>query len=120
MFHDVRRGDIWYADNTMVPKDPTSRAIYGNRPVLVLSANRINAREDVVMVAPLTSKLQHSDDCYRVHITPTPDNGLTAESLVLADQITTLDRNALDAWVGILDAQDMTTVEEAARAALKL
>lgn len=121
MFTDTRRGDIWM---TEVPAIPVGfyygRTIYGYRPVLVLSNNRTNMEGAIVTVAPMTTKLHHADGLTRVPILPDGHNCLDKPSLVLTDQIMTLDRRKLVHWVGCVSDEDMTRIEAAARAALGL
>lgn len=118
MFTDTRRGDIWMA--AISTDDPNNRTIRGYRPVLIISSNRTNMYGAVVTVAPMTSKIYHADGLLRVPILPDGHNCLEKPSLVLTDQIMTLDRRALVHWVGCISDEDMTRVETATRAALGL
>ena len=118
MFTDARRGDIWMASVPMA--DPASNVIRGYRPVLVISSNRTNMAGALVTVAPMTSKIHHADGLLRVHLLPDLRNCLERPSIVLADQIMTLERRALGAWIGRAGDEDMTRVETAVRAALAL
>lgn len=118
MFTDTRRGDIWM---TEVPEGQLgSRVIRGYRPALVVGSNRTNQTGVLVTIAPMTSKLQHADGLMRVPLLPDAHNCLDKPSLVLTDQIMTVDRRALVHWVGCASDDDMQRVEAAMRAALNL
>lgn len=118
MYTDIRRGDIWMAE---VPESsPFSRTIHGYRPVFVLSSNTTNVKGWIVTVAPMTSKMHHEDGAFRVPLTPDAHNCLDKPSLVLTDQIMTMDRRQLTHWIGVASNEDMTRVEAAAKAALGL
>lgn len=118
MFTDTRRGDIWMANIPSNPDITDSRTIRGYRPVLVVSRNETNKAGVMVSVIPMTSKLTHANGDTRVPLLPDAFNCLERPSLVLADQITTLDRRALMYWVGVASHEDMTQVEAAMRTAL--
>lgn len=120
MFPDTRRGDIWMAEIPINPNRPDARTIRGYRPVLVISRNRINQTGTLVTVLPMTSKLNHADGVTRIPLLPDSHNCLDRASLVLADQITTMDRRALMHWVGIASDEDMARIEAAVKAALAL
>lgn len=118
MFMDARCGDIWITE--ILATDPDSRVIRGFRPVLVISSNRTNMTGALVTVAPMTSKIHHADGLMRVPLLPDAHNCLDRPSLVLTDQLMTIDRRALTHWAGVISNEDMTRVETAAKAALEL
>lgn len=120
MFTDTRRGDVWFAEIPENPRIPYSRVIRGYRPVLVISSNRTNLTGSVVTVIPMTSQIHHADGLLRVPVLPDAHNCLDKPSLVLTDQIMTVDRRALIHWVGCVSDQDMERIEAAVKTALAL
>lgn len=118
MLTDVRRGDIWWA--LVETTHPKSKVIRGFRPVLVVSGDQTNEKNVLITIAPMTTKICHADGQLRVPMLPDSHNCLDKPSLVLADQIMTVDRCTLHHWNGVASDEDMTRVETAIRAALGL
>lgn len=89
-------GDIFYAN---LPIVLGSQVQQGVRPVLIVSNNMNNKYSNVVTVVPLTSKQSK-------HRLPTHVNingyGLPKPSVILAEQIITLDKKCLMQHVGTI------------------
>lgn len=112
---EVKRGDIFIAD-----LDPVVGSEQGGvRPVLVVQNDRGNRFSPTVICAALTSKLGKSDLPTHVWIA-SQDSGLPRDSLVLCEQIRTLEKRRLRAWAGRIDGLAMERVNRAVRAALAL
>lgn len=87
----IERWTIWLAN-----LDPVIGSEQGNtRPVLVISETAINEILPVVNVLPITSRKPGRKIYSNEALLPTSTPGLTAESLVLAYQIRTLDKKRL-------------------------
>ena len=86
----VQRGEIWYAH---LPKQEESSVQGAARPVLVYQTNRINERSSTVNVLAITSKLKRRDLGYHVELPWIA--GLLKKSMVIAEQVFTLDQKSL-------------------------
>lgn len=86
----VQRGEIWYAH---LPKKYGSSVQGGARPVLVYQTNRINERSSTVNVLAITSRLKRKDLGYHVELPWIA--GLQKKSMVIAEQVFTLDQKSL-------------------------
>ena len=110
---EVRRGDIFIAD-----LDPVTGSKQGGvRPVLIVQNNRGNRFSPTVICAAMTSKLGKADLPTHVWVSA-KDSGLKSDSLVLCEQIRTLDKQRLGAHVGQIDELVLRRVEFSLRAAL--
>lgn len=88
--------DIYYAN---IPVVPGSQVQQGVRPVIIISNDLNNKYSPVVTVVPLTSKLSK-------HHLPTHINiqgyGLPKKSVILGEQIITLDKKNLIEKIGTI------------------
>ena len=94
--------DIWIA---RLPLDSARHVQGGIRPVLVVSGNQANSRSSVVSVIPLTSKRKHMEMSTHICLT---GYGLRCPSVVLVEQITTIDKRELLFPIGHLSINDGT------------
>lgn len=101
----------------MGPKDMAhSHVTWGDRPVIVVSNNAANAESPVVTVVPITSrstKLAFGET--GTHVEISRELGLTRNSIAMAEQITTVDRDNLTRWLGAIDAETQQRLDEAIR-----
>jgi len=115
---DPIRGEIWLADLTAGQGHEQS----GQRPVLIVSDDAFNAGlSGLVMVVPLTSKVQKSRTIpAHIQIAP-PEAGVKTPSIILCDQLRTISKNRLGAkpW-GIVSAATLANVETVLRHLLAL
>lgn len=112
---EVVRGDIFIAD-----LDPVVGSEQGGvRPVLVVQNDRGNRFSPTVICAAMTSKLGKNDMPTHVWIAA-KDSGLSRDSLVLCEQIRTLEKRRLREKAGRIDGLAMERVNRAVRAALAL
>ena len=103
-----RRMEIWYAD---LPLKEGSSIQGGKRPVLIISNNICNEKNSVVTVIPMTHQFKRLN--LPTHaIIGSPDGG---ESLVLVEQIMTIDKRLLEKRLGNVTRQDRRIVEAAIR-----
>ena len=104
----IRRGDIFYADLSPVVGSEQG----GVRPVLVIQNNVGNRHSPTVICAAITSKMNKAK--LPTHIELTGRNvGLTKDSVVLLEQIRTIDKRRLREHMGRLDAAMMNQVDNA-------
>lgn len=102
----VERGEIYYADlNPVVGSEQG-----GIRPVLVIQNDIGNKFSPTVIVAAITSNTDKSK--IPTHITLRSE-GMFKTSVVLLEQIRTLDKSRLTRKIGKLSEDDMKRVDEA-------
>lgn len=82
----------------------------GLRPVLILQNDTGNKYSPTTIVAAITSRQSKSRLPTHVNITA---DGLAKDSVVLLEQIRTIDKSRLTEYVGRLDKQTMETVDRA-------
>lgn len=102
----VKRGDVFYAD-----LDPIIGSEQGGiRPVLVVQNNIGNKYSPTLVVLPISStKKPHLP----THIRICGSKMLPKDSVVLAEQIRTIDRNRLQSYVGSLGIEIIEKINEA-------
>lgn len=105
---EIRRGDIYYADLSPVVGSEQG----GVRPVLVIQNNTGNAYSPTVIVAAVTSQPKTK---LPTHVILRDRKGLEKNSVVLLEQVRTIDKSRLREYVGILDKQQMLKVDKALR-----
>jgi mRNA interferase MazF len=110
----VKRGDIYYADLSPVIGSEQG----GLRPVLIIQNDVGNKYSPTVIAAAITSRLgknrlpTHIDVCR--HDTEDEENyGLSKNSVILLEQIRTLDKRRLKEKMGHLDERVMRQVNDA-------
>ncbi len=111
----IRRGDIFYADLRPVIGSEQG----GIRPVLVIQNDTGNRHSPTVIVAAITSKLTKPKlpthvkiDCNRCNI--------VKDSIILLEQLRTIDKQRLKDKVCHLDNEMLKTVNEALYVSLEL
>ena len=107
MNNTVRRGDIYYADLSPVVGSEQG----GVRPVLIVQNDVGNRYSPTVIAAAITS--QTGKARLPTHIEVHTDSGLAKSSIVLLEQIRTLDKRRLKDRMGHLDDETMTLVNDA-------
>lgn len=104
----VRRGDIYYADLSPVVGSEQG----GLRPVLIVQNDAGNKYSPTVIAAAITSRIDKTK--LPTHIELAADGcGLTKDSIVLLEQVRTLDKTRLREKMGAVDAAAMAKVDRA-------
>jgi mRNA interferase MazF len=103
----IHRGEIYYAD--LNPASGSEQG--GTRPVLVLQNDIGNRHSPTVIVAAITS--QKGKHEIPTHVDIGAVSGLHRDSMVLLEQIRTLDKHRLKGCVGALGFQEMKQVDKA-------
>ena len=112
---EILRGDIFIAD-----LDPVVGSEQGGvRPVLIVQNDRGNHFSPTVICAAITSKIGKNDLPTHVWIAAR-DSGLQRDSLVLCEQIRTLEKRRLRTRAGRLGGLSMARVNQALHLALEL
>lgn len=107
MEKQVSRGDIYLADLRPVYRSEQS----GIRPVLIVQNDTGNIHSPTVIVAAITSNLDKPS--LPTHIIAKTDCGLNKDSIVLLEQLRTLDKRRLGKYIGALDENYMKEVDSA-------
>ncbi|MBQ8526026.1 MAG: type II toxin-antitoxin system PemK/MazF family toxin [Clostridia bacterium] len=104
----VKRGDIFYADLSPVVGSEQG----GVRPVLVVQNDVGNKYSPTVIVAAITSQINKAK--MPTHIELSGDEyGLSKDSVVLMEQIRTVDKKRLKEKIGHMDVEHTTAIDEA-------
>lgn len=117
----VKRGDIYYADLSPVIGSEQG----GLRPVLIIQNDVGNKYSPTVIAAAITSRLGKTklpthidvnrDSCFTNSLSDTESErlGLAKDSVILLEQIRTLDKRRLKEKMGHLDDDTMQQVNNA-------
>ena len=111
----VKRGDIYYADLRRVIGSEQG----GIRPVLVIQNDTGNLHSPTVIVAAITSKLHKTQLPTHIHL-DSRDCELIKDSVILLEQIRTIDKQRLKSLVCHLDNSMMEKVDRALKISLSL
>ena len=104
----VHRGEIYYADLSPVVGSEQG----GLRPVLIVQNDVGNKYSPTVIAAAITSRLEKSRMPTHIRVVG-GSCGLSKDSIVLLEQIRTLDERRLKERMGELDTVSMTAVNNA-------
>ena len=104
----VKRGDIYYADLSPVVGSEQG----GMRPVLIVQNDTGNKHSPTVIAAAITS--QTGKARLPTHIELNAQSvGMSRDSVILLEQIRTIDKSRLRERMGKLDENTMTKVDNA-------
>lgn len=104
----MKRGEIYYAN-----LDPVIGSEQGGiRPVLIIQNDLGNRFSPTVIVLPLTSRMGKANLPTHVPIMP-PQGGIRKPSLILCEQVRTLEKSRLTGYLGALSGEKMQLVERA-------
>ena len=104
----VKRGDIYYADLSPVVGSEQG----GVRPVLIVQNDTGNRYSPTVIAAAITSQTNKAKLPTHINIAA-PDSGLPRDSVVLLEQIRTLDKRRLRERMGRVDGALMGKIDAA-------
>lgn len=109
----MKRGEVYYAD-----LDPVIGSEQGGmRPVLIIQNDLGNRFSPTVIVLPLTSKVNKTPLRTHVPLLP-PQGGVRKPSIILCEQVRTLEKVRLTRKLGVLSPEKMALVEKALAAAV--
>lgn len=104
----VKRGDIFYADLSPVVGSEQG----GMRPVLIVQNDTGNKHSPTVIAAAITSQTGKAK--LPTHIALSGQSvGLTRDSVILLEQIRTIDKSRLREKMGRVDGETMSKVDNA-------
>lgn len=104
----IKRGDIYYADLSPVIGSEQG----GVRPVLVVQNDIGNKYSPTVIAAAITSQINKAKLPTHIEISAL-EYGLQKDSVILLEQIRTIDKKRLREKIGHLDDELMDRVNEA-------
>lgn len=104
----IKRGDIYYADLSPVVGSEQG----GVRPVLIIQNDIGNKYSPTVIATAITSQINKAKMPTHIELDAN-EYGLSKDSVVLAEQIRTIDKKRLKEKIGHLDDKLMTKVNAA-------
>ena len=104
----VKRGDIYYADLSPVVGSEQG----GIRPVLVIQNDIGNKYSPTVIAAAITSQINKAKMPTHIELSA-KDYGLNKDSVILLEQIRTIDKRRLREKIGRIDDGLMASVNNA-------
>lgn len=111
----VKRGDVFYADLSPVIGSEQG----GVRPVIVIQNDIGNKYSPTIIVAAVTSQINKAKLPTHIEISAS-DYGLPKDSVVLLEQIRTIDKKRLREKVGHFDDDMMIKVNECLKISIGL
>jgi len=111
----VKRGEIFYADLSPVIGSEQG----GIRPVIIIQNDIGNRYSPTVIIAAITSQINKAKLPIHVEIS-SEEYGLNRDSVVLLEQIRTLDKKRLKEKIGHMTEADMKKVDKALAVSLNL
>lgn len=112
---NVKRGDIFYADLSPVVGSEQG----GIRPVIIIQNDIGNRYSPTVIVAAIASQINKAKLPTHVEIS-SEEYGLNRDSVVLLEQIRTLDKKRLKEKIGHMTEDDMKKVNKSLLISLNL
>ncbi|MBS5788351.1 MAG: type II toxin-antitoxin system PemK/MazF family toxin [Clostridioides difficile] len=113
--NDIKRGDLYYADLSPVIGSEQG----GVRPVLIVQNDVGNKYSPTVIVSAITSQINKAKLPTHVEISSN-EYGLNKDSVILLEQIRTIDKKRLREKIGFLDEDMMMKVEAGLQISLGL
>lgn len=111
----VKRGDVFYADLSPVVGSEQG----GVRPVLVIQNDIGNKYSPTIIVAAITSQINKAKLPTHVEISA-PEYGLPKDSVVLLEQVRTIDKKRLREKIGRFNDEMMEKVDDCLKISLGL
>ena len=109
----IRRGDVYYADLSPVVGSEQG----GVRPVVVVQNDKGNRYSKTIIVAPISTKI--SKPPIPTHVIFS-DDSLSYVSMILCEQLRTIDKKRLGQWICTLDEKTLEKINRAIRVSLSI
>lgn len=106
--NEIKRGELYYADLSPVVGSEQG----GIRPVLIVQNDVGNKFSPTVIAAAITSQINKAKIPTHIEVKAS-DVGLPKDSVVLLEQLRTLDKRRLKEKIGELDIKKMKMVDSA-------
>src|SRR5713101_4233526 len=112
----INRGDVYLAN--LDPSQGSEQA--GTRPVVIVSRDALNASSIVIIIVPITSRANKKRllPCHAE--IKNGEGGLSADSVVLCEQVRAIAVSRLDKNIGHLPPQRISQLNAALKIALDL
>ena len=107
LFPKVHRGDIYYVDFGNQP----GSAVHGIRPAMVVQNEVGNRHAPTIIVAAITTEIKKTRQ--PTHVLLGAQFGLPQESMLMLEQLTTIDKVMLRRYIGTAEEGFMKTVDRA-------
>lgn len=107
LFPKIHRGDIYYMNFGNQP----GSTVHGIRPAMVIQNDVGNRHSPTLIVAAITSEIKKTRQ--PTHVLIGSQFGLPQESMLLLEQLATIDKVMLQQYIGTADAEFMKTVDRA-------
>jgi len=104
----IKRGELYYADLSPVVGSEQG----GVRPVLIVQNDVGNKYSPTIIAAAVTSKINKAKLPTHIEL-PAYDFGLAKDSVILLEQIRTLDKRRLKERIGEISEPTMSRVDKA-------
>ena len=111
----MKRGDVYYADLRPVVGSEQG----GIRPVLIIQNNIGNKHSPTVICAAITSKMNKAKLPTHVEL-PCGESEMAKDSVILLEQLRTIDKKRLKDKVCHLDASILDKIDSALKISLEL
>ena len=108
----IKRGDVYYADLDPVIGSEQK----GHRPIIVIQNDIGNLYSPTTIAAMVTSSQKKKLPTH-VHVID-EDSGLSDDSIVMLEQIRTIDKQRLGSMIGHVSDETMELIEDAALCSL--
>lgn len=109
----IRRGDVFYADLSPVVGSEQG----GVRPVVVVQNDKGNRYSKTIIIAPISKKM--SKPPIPTHVVFS-DASLSYVSMILCEQLRTIDKKRLGQWICTLDSKTIEKIDHAIRVSLNI
>lgn len=109
----IRRGDVYDADLSPVVGSEQG----GVRPVVVVQNDKGNRYSKTIIVAPISKKM--SKPPIPTHVIFS-DDSLSYVSMILCEQLRTIDKKRLGQWICTLDEKTLEKINRAIRVSLSI
>lgn len=110
---EIKRMQIWYADMSPVVGSEQG----GFRPVLIVQNDIGNKHSPTVIGAPITSVIGKKR--LPTQVTLTSSCGLSVESMVMCEQLRTMDKRRLKSCLGeVTEIEQIKSIEKALQVSL--
>ena len=109
----IQRGDVYYADLSPVVGSEQG----GVRPVVVVQNDKGNKYSKTIIIAPISKKM--SKPPIPTHVIFS-DSSLSYVSMILCEQLRTIDKKRLGQWICTLDDKTIDKIDQAIRVSLNI
>ena len=109
----IRRGELWTVDL----RPTIGWEIAKKRPALIISSDQINSESPLVIIIPVSSKIPKVTGFEKILLGKKESN-LENDSVILVNQIRTVDKTRLGKKIGHISQDKLEEVEDALKLVL--